>query len=90
MTLLRQKVEHELDTLDNRSMAAVYEQLRLLNLMRRLPVNQRIHIPNIKKVLRLTSSSKGNWSDAVLADRGEHLLRGTCVVKYDGQIMSCM
>jgi hypothetical protein len=73
MTMLRQKVDHELDALDNRSMAAVYEQLRLLNSMRRAPVKRRVVMQNIENVLRLTSSSKGCWSEAVLASREERL-----------------
>jgi hypothetical protein len=73
MTMLRQKVEHELDSLDNRSMAAVYEQLRLLNSMRRSPVKRRIVTQDIDNVLRLTSTSKGSWSDTVVACREERL-----------------
>jgi hypothetical protein len=73
MTILRQKVEHELDALDNRSMAAVYEQLRLLNFMRRPSTKRRMAAPDIEEVLRLTSSSKGSWSEAVVAGREERL-----------------
>ncbi len=73
MTMLRQKVEHELDALDNRSMAAVYEQLRLLNSVRRSPVKLRIDTQDIENVLRLTSASKGSWSDTVIASREERL-----------------
>ena len=73
MTLLRQKIESELDTLDNRSMAAIYEQLRLLNFMRRPSTKRRMATPDIEEVLRLTSSSKGNWSESVLANRDERL-----------------
>jgi hypothetical protein len=73
MTMLRQQVEHELDALDNRSMAAVYEQLRLLNSMRRPPIKRRIVTQDIENVLRLTSSSKGSWSETVVACREERL-----------------
>lgn len=73
MILLRQKVDYELDALDSRSMAAVYEQLRLLNSMRRTPVKQRTVQQNIESVLRLTSSSKGNWSETVIDCREERL-----------------
>jgi hypothetical protein len=72
MTMLRQKVEHELDALDNRSMAAVYEQLRLLNSMRQSPIKRRIVTQDIENVLRLTSS-KGSWSETVVACREERL-----------------
>ena len=73
MTMLRQKVEHELDALDNRSMAAVYEQLRLLNSLRRSPIKRRIVTQDIENVLKLTSSSKGSWSEAVVIGREERL-----------------
>ena len=71
MTLLRQKIEHELDALDNHSMAAVYEHLRLLNRLRWSPRKRRIAAPDIEKVLILTSSSKGSWAEAVSAGRDE-------------------
>jgi len=73
MTVLRQKIELELDALDNRSMAAVYEQLRLLNFMRRPSTKRRMAAPDIDEVLRLTSSSKESWSEAVIASREERL-----------------
>jgi len=73
MTLLRQKIERELDALDNRSMAAIYEQIRILNVMRRPSVKQRKINPDIEEVLRLTSSSKSNWSEFVLTNRDERL-----------------
>ena len=73
MTILRQKVENELDALDNRSMAAVYEQLRLLNSMRRSPAKRRVAAQDIENVLKLTSSSKGSWSEAVVVGREERL-----------------
>lgn len=72
MTMLRQKVEYELDALDSRSMAAVYEQLRLLNSIRRSPVKRRI-VTHIEDVLKLTSTSKGNWAETVAACREERL-----------------
>ncbi|MFZ3207708.1 MAG: hypothetical protein WA140_02600 [Geobacteraceae bacterium] len=71
MTILRQKIERELDALDNRSMAAVYEHLRLLNFMRRPSIKRRIATPDIEEVLRLTSSSKGSWTEVVVASREE-------------------
>ncbi len=73
MTMLRQRIEHELETLDNRSMASVYEQLRLLNSMRRTSCKQRIVSQNIEDVLKLTSSSKGSWSEAIVSCREERL-----------------
>jgi hypothetical protein len=71
MSMLRRKVEHELDALDNRAMAAVYEHLRLLNTMRRPSPKRRQALPDIEEILRLTASSKSNWSETVVADREE-------------------
>jgi len=51
MTMLRQKVEHELDALDNRTMVAVYEHLRLLNTMRRPPRKRHHASLDIEEVL---------------------------------------
>ena len=73
MTILRQKVERELDALDNRSMAALYEHLHLLNYIRRPSTKRRMTTPDINEVLRLTSSSKGSWTESVLAGREERL-----------------
>ena len=73
MTLLRQKIEHELDALDIRSMAAVYEQLHQLNSMRRSTIKRRIATNDIENVLKLTSSSKESWSEAVVTGREERL-----------------
>ena len=71
MTMLRQKVEHELNALDNRAMAAVYEHLRLLNTMRRPSKKSRQALPDIEEILRLTASSKSSWSEAIVSDREE-------------------
>lgn len=73
MTMLRQKVEHELDALDNRSMAAVYEQLRLLNSMRRSSGKRRIVPLDIEDVLRLTALSKESWSETIIDSREDRL-----------------
>lgn len=73
MTTLRQKIEQELNALDNQSMVAVYEHLRQMNRLRRSPRKRRTEPANIDTVLELTSSSKSNWADAVSVDREERL-----------------
>lgn len=73
MTVLRQKIEEELNALDNRSMAALYEQLQQMNRLRRAIRKPRIVVPDIDRVLDLTSTSKSSWSEAVSADRDERL-----------------
>ena len=72
MTILRQKIEDELDALDNQSMVAVYEHLRQLNRLRKSPRKRRA-AAGIDEVLEMTSSSKGSWGEAVSADREERL-----------------
>ena len=73
MTILRQKIEDELNALDNQAMAAVYEHLRQINRLRQSQRKRRIAAPDINRVLELTSSSKSSWAEAVLADREERL-----------------
>ena len=73
MTVLRQKIEEELNTLDNRSIAALYEHLQQMNRLRRTARKQRIVVPDIHRVLDLTSTSKSSWSEAVSAGRDERL-----------------
>jgi hypothetical protein len=62
-----------LDALDIRSMAAVYEQLHQLNSMRRPTIKRRIASNDIENVLRLTSSSKESWAEAIVTGREERL-----------------
>jgi hypothetical protein len=73
MTVLRQKIEEELNTLDNRSIAALYEHLQQMNRLRRTARKQRIVAPDIHQVLDLTSTSKSSWSEAVSTNRDERL-----------------
>ena len=73
MTILRQKIEHELDALDNQSMAAVYEHLRQMNRLRQSPRKRRMAAADIDHVLELTSSSTSCWAEAVSAEREEWL-----------------
>lgn len=73
MTILRQKIEDELNALDNQSMAAVYEHLRQMNRLRRSPRKRRMTAADIDQVLELTSSSKSSWAEAVSAEREERL-----------------
>lgn len=73
MTILRQKIEHELDALDSQSMAAVYEHLRQMNRLRRAPRKRRMAAADIEQVLELTSSSKSSWAEAVSVEREERL-----------------
>ena len=71
MTILRQMIEHELDTLDNHAMASVYEHLHQLNRMRRPLQKRRETAPDINRVLELTAMSRSSWSEFVCADKYE-------------------
>lgn len=73
MTILRQKIEHELNALDNQSMAAVYEHLRQINRLRKTSQKSRISAASIEKVLELTSSSRSSWAESVSSERDERL-----------------
>lgn len=73
MTIIRQKIEHELDGLDSQSMASVYEHLRQMNRLRRSPHKRRVAALDIEQILELTSSSSNSWAEAVSADREERL-----------------
>ncbi|MFH0724749.1 MAG: hypothetical protein V2B19_00080 [Pseudomonadota bacterium] len=73
MSVLRQKLEDELNALDNQSLAAVYEHLRQMNRLRRAPQKRQGAPLDIEKVLALTSSSKSSWAETVVAAREERL-----------------
>lgn len=73
MTILRQKIEHELNALDNQSMAAVYEHLRQINRLRKTSQKSRISAASIEEVLELTSSSRSSWAESVSSERDERL-----------------
>ena len=73
MTILRKRIEDELNALDDQAMAAVYEHLRQMNRLRRSPRKRRTAVAGIEQVLELTSASRGSWAEAVSADREERL-----------------
>jgi len=69
MTLLKKKIEDELNNMDVRDMAAVYEHLRQLSRLRRHKPST--PVPSIKHLHELTATSNGSWSDALLSEREE-------------------
>ena len=73
MSILRKKIEDELNSLDNQSMAAVYEHIRQINRMRWTSRKRRPVVPDISRVLELTAESRSNWAETVLADREDRL-----------------
>ena len=73
MTILRQKIEDELNELDKQSMTAVYEHIKNINRLRRSSPKRRITLADIDTILKLTSSSKSSWADTVSTARAERL-----------------
>jgi len=72
MTLLKMKIEDELNQMDVRDMSAIYEHLRQLSRLRRLKVHKpSSRVPSIKHLHELTASSNGSWSEALLYERDE-------------------
>jgi hypothetical protein len=74
MTLLKKKIEDELDHLDIRDMPAIYDYLRQLSRLRRLPVNKpTVRVPSIQHLHELTATSKGSWAESLIHEREERL-----------------
>lgn len=70
MTLLKKKIEDELNQLDIRDMSAIYEHLRQLSRLRRLQVHKpSVRVPSIQHLHDLTATSKGSWSEALIHER---------------------
>ena len=72
MTLLKKKIEDELNHLDQRDMPAIYEYLRQLSRLRRMPAHKpSARVPSIQQLHELTASSKGSWSESLIHEREE-------------------
>jgi len=72
MTLLKKKIEEELNHLDMRDMLAVYEYLRQLSRFRRMPARKTsARVPSILHLHELTAASRGNWSESLIHERDE-------------------
>ena len=67
---LREDAHKALDELDSRSLAVVYEQMRLLLDVR--PKAQRDDtVPTVEEIWEMTSSIPGCWSDDLVEEREE-------------------
>ena len=66
-------MEQELEKVDIRVLASVYEQFRVISGEGQKRPQDAISPPEIEKVLELTSSSRGNWSDSIIAERKERI-----------------
>ena len=67
---LREDAHKALDELDSRSLALVYQQMRLLLDVR--PKERRDDtVPTIEEIWEMTSSIPGTWSDDLVDEREE-------------------
>ena len=72
MTLLKKKIEDELNHLDPRDMPTIYEYLRQLSRLRRVPAHKvSVRLPSIQHLHELTATSKGSWSESLILEREE-------------------
>lgn len=71
MSILRQKIDDELDLLDTKAMALLYEQLRQLNRASSNRKQAGQSIPGIEEVLQHTAMFTGNWSQDIVREREE-------------------
>jgi len=67
---LREDAHKALDELDSRSLALVYQQMRLL-LDVRPKVQRDDTVPTIEEIWEMTSSIPGTWSDDLVEEREE-------------------
>jgi len=74
MTLLKKKIEDELNQMDIRDMSAIYEHLRQLTRLRRLPAHKPpARMPSIQQLHDLTAISNGSWSETLINEREDRL-----------------
>lgn len=69
---LREQIRRSIDGLDNQSLTLLYEQIQMIQQTKHGQDGPSA-APSIQDVLELTSSSRGPWSDDVIAERRERL-----------------
>jgi len=67
---LREEIRRSIDGLDNQSLRLLYEQIQMIQQTKH-GQDESSAVPSIEEVLELTSSSRGPWSDDVIAERRE-------------------
>jgi hypothetical protein len=70
---LREQVHQSVDSLDNRSLALVYDHIQSLLKVGHGTETSQGSVPTLEEVLELTSSSPGEWSDDVSDNRDDRL-----------------
>lgn len=69
---LREKVHSSIDTLDEDSLAEVYEHVKLLA-NARVSRGVRPKAPSLDEVVAATSTDKSDWGAQIIADRADRL-----------------
>jgi len=69
---LREEIRGSIDDLKNQCLALLHEQIQMFRQTKR-GQDEPTAVPSIEEVLELTSSSRGPWSDDVIAERRERL-----------------
>lgn len=77
---LREDAHKALDELDSRSLAVVYDQMRLILDMRsraesadKAVVDSEKHVVSREMVLKMTASDTSNWADDIIAEREDRV-----------------
>ena len=71
MTKLKEKIVHEINTMSMNELVVIYEQIQLLQAMKRLAERPEPH--SVETILEMTASSAGSWAEAALAERVDRL-----------------
>lgn len=71
MTKLKEKIVHEINLMSMNELVVVYEQIQLLQAMKRLA--KRSEPPSVETILDMTASSAGSWAEAALEERADRL-----------------
>ena len=71
--VLKEKIKSELEELDWRALTLIYEQIKILRSTEDEPEKNVFSVPDINTVHELTSTSKSNWSEDVIAEREERI-----------------
>jgi muconolactone delta-isomerase len=70
MTLIRKRIDEELDNLPSSDISAIYEQVMQLSRARKLySSSRRQSSASIRDIWRETDAIAGNWADDIISER---------------------
>jgi hypothetical protein len=70
MTLIRKRIDDELDNLPSSDISLIYEQVMQLSRARKLySSTRRQSAPSIREIWRETDAIAGNWADDIITER---------------------